>query len=183
MHHSITFGDEVNGTKNTWTDWELIPGSPPAIDSPSPKTNFIDIPGRIKGPYDASLIPFNHQTFERITGSWEFVMCDDYWHTPNPRSTHAAIRGWLHGKRTKIVLEDEPNYFYYGLITVAPPEYSQGPFIVEISYDIEPVRYNSDGSVDTGWIPDSASWSEDPPFIPETIVPITNDEIDDLFDD
>ena len=159
MYHSITFGEE-NNTRNTWSDWGLIPESPPLIDNPKPKTNYIDIPGRIQGPYDASLIPFGRQSFERPSGSWTFVMMDDYWHTPKPRLVHDLVRGWLHGRRTKIVLEDEPGFYYYGLLTVSPPVLSAGPFTIEISYDVEPVRYNSDGSIDTTWIPDAAGWVE-----------------------
>ena len=181
MNHSITFGDG-NNTRNTWTNWKLIPGSPPAVDPPTPKTNFIEIPGRIKGPYDASTIPFNRQTFERITGSWQFVMADDYWNTPNPRQVHAEIRRWLHSVRTKMVLEDEPGFFYYGLFTVEASDFSQGPFTIEISYDIEPVRYNSNGTADTTWIPEASSWVVDPPFVPGTVTPITDAEINDLFD-
>ena len=157
MYHSITFGASPN-TKNTWTDWNLIPESPPVISAPKPNTNFVEIPGRIKGPIDASLIPFGHQTYERITGTWVFVMRDDYWHTPNPQNVYDTIRSWLHGKRTKIVLEDDSTHAFYGVFTVEAPQRSKGPFAIQITYDLEPVRYNSNGTVDTTWLPAVSSW-------------------------
>lgn len=151
MYYSITFG-EGNNTRNTWTNWNLIPESPPVIPSPKPKTNYIDIPGRLRGPLDASLIPFGTQTYERITGSWVFVMRDDYWYTPNRKQIADTVRSWLHGKRTKIVFEDDPNHYYYGLFTVDCQNSAKGPFSVQIGYDLEPVRYNTNGTVDTSWI-------------------------------
>lgn len=158
MHHSITFGDVQNNTRNTWTDWKLMPESPPVVPSPKPKTNYVDIPGRARGPIDASSLPFGRHTYERMTGSWLFVMCDDYWNTPNPRAVFNTVRGWLHGRRTKVQLEDEPGFYYYGMLTVEAPKLGQGPFALQIGFDLEPVRYTSNGSIDTTWLADASSW-------------------------
>lgn len=153
MYHSITFGDG-NETRNTWTDWNLISESPPIIPGPKPKTNYIEIPGRITGPIDASFIPFGEQTYERITGSWVFVLRDDFWHDANPRATYNAVRSWLHGRRALVTLEDEPAFYYYGMFTADPPKTDKGPFTMQISYDLEPLRYKtSDDSVDPTWVP------------------------------
>ena len=156
MYHSITFG-EGNNTRNTWTNWSLMSESPPIVPTPKPKTNYVDIPGRITGPIDASLVPFNRRTYERITGSWVFVMRDDYWHDANPRATYEAVRGWLHGQIKKIVLEDEPGKYYYGMLTVEAPKTAVGPFALQIDYDLEPVRYNVNGTIDTTWLADLSS--------------------------
>lgn len=152
MYHSITFGDGQN-TRNTWTDWNLISESPPIIPSPKPKTNFIDIPGRIFGPIDASLIPFGDQSYERITGTWVFLLRDDYWHDADPRGTYESVRGWLHGRRTKIVLEDEPGKYFDGMFTVEAPKTDKGPFTLQIGFDLEPLRYLvSDDTIDPTWL-------------------------------
>jgi len=152
MYHSMTFGDGQN-TRNTWTNWNLISESPPIIPSPKPKTNYVEIPGRIFGPIDASQIPFNEQTYERITGSFVFLMRDDYWHDANPRATYDEVRGWLHGRRTKVILEDQPQYYFYGLFTVEAPKTDKGPFALQIDYDLEPLRYRvSDDMIDPTWI-------------------------------
>ena len=181
MHHSITFGDVQNDTRNTWTDWKLMPESPPVVPSPKPKTNYVDIPGRARGPIDASMLPFNRHTYERITGSFLFVMRDDFWYTPNPRNLFNAARGWLHGRRTQMRLEDEPDFIYYGMFTVEAPKLGQGPFALQIGFDLEPVRYNVDGSVDRSWLVDAASWADDTPYVPELITSITDPEIHELF--
>lgn len=187
MYHSITFG-ETGATKNTWTNWKLMPESPPVVSSPTPKTDYVDIPGRAKGPIDMSKLPFNRQTYERVTGSWTFAMLDDYWNTPDPRAVYNEIRGWLQGRRTRMTLDDESNYIYYGLFTADAPSLGMGPFVIKINYDIEPVRYNLDGTADLTWLTDVSSWIDSgggpilPPDVPAYIVPITDEEINNLFD-
>ena len=48
MYYSLTF--TVNGVeKNTWSDWNMIPSTPPMIPAPEPNTNYVDIPGRSGG--------------------------------------------------------------------------------------------------------------------------------------
>lgn len=154
MHYSITFG-ETGATKNTWDDWKLVPESPPVIPSPSPKTNYVDIPGRIRGPLDLSEIPFGHLNYERITGSWTFIMWDDYWNTPDRKAVWESVRGWLHGKSTRIVLEEDPTHYFIGRFTVDPPVSSMGPFAIKVNFNLEPMRYNlSNDSIDTTWLPD-----------------------------
>lgn len=152
MYYSITFG-EGNSTKNTWSDWNLIPESPPTIALPQPKTNYVDIPGRTKGPIDMSTVPFGHLTYERMTGSWAFVIRDDYWYDADRVLTFNTIRSWLHGKSTWVVLEEDPTHKFYGRFALVTPGSGQGLTEIQITYDLEPVRYNLDGTVDSTWLP------------------------------
>lgn len=180
MNHSITFG-AGNKTRNTWTNWKLLPESPPVVPPPKPKTNYVDIPGRIKGPLDMTKVPFNRQPYERITGSWNFVMCDDYWHNANRASGFESIRSWLHGRVTRMkLLDDDPNHLYYGRFTVDPPSSGVGPFVVRINFDLEPLRYNLDDSADVTWLPDVQDWI-DSGDLPEGIESITDEEIHAFF--
>lgn len=179
MGYSITFGAN-DDTRNTWTSWNLLPESPPVIPPPRPKTNYVDIPGRVKGPLDMTKVPFNLQTYERITGSWNFVMADDYWHTPTRFTTFNAIQSWLQGRVTWMRLEEDPLHFYNGRFTVDPPSSSMGPFVVRINFDLEPIRYNADLSVDSSWLPDVQDWI-DSGDVPEGIESITDSEIHALF--
>ena len=91
MGYSITFG-EGNATRNTWTNWKLMPESPPVIPPPTPKTNYVDIPGRKAGPIDMTRIPFNRTSYDRISGSWDFILYEDYWTTPDPLATYNTVR-------------------------------------------------------------------------------------------
>lgn len=187
MGYSITFG-KGSDAKNTWTDWKLLPESPPTVPSPKPKTNYVDIPGRAKGPLDMSKAPFNKQIYERITGSWTFVMHQDFWNTPNRKTGFEAIRKWLHGRVTRMKLEEDPAHLFYGRFTVDPPNSDRAPFAFQIGYDLEPVRYNTDGTADLDWLVDVTSWidSGDGPVLPPdgtiyVVTSITDADIRALF--
>lgn len=180
MGYSITFGTNED-SRNTFTNWGLLPESPPVIPTPKPKTNYIEIPGRVKGPLDMTKVPFGLQTYERITGSWNFVMYDDYWHTPTRFATFDAIRSWLHGRVTWMKLEEDPAHYYNGRFTVDPPGSAAGPFVVRINFDLEPVRYNSDLSVDSSWLPDVEDWIDSGDLPDGGIESITDPEIHALF--
>ena len=179
MGYSITFGN-VSDSKNTWTDWKLLPESPPVVPAPKPKPNYVDIPGRVKGPLDMTKVPFNRQTYERITGSWNFVLCDDYWHKANRFSAYELVRKWLHGRVTRMSLEEDPGHLFYGRFTVDPPESGIGPFVIRINFDLEPIRYNWDNSGDPTWLPDVQDWI-DSGDLPDGIESITDPEIHALF--
>ena len=163
MHYAITFGSG-NDARDTWGDWKLVPESPPVVPAPRPRTNYVDIPGRVNGPIDLSYAPFGHMTYERITGSWTFVMYEDYWVTPNAAETYESVRSWLHGRSTEMVLEEDPDHFFFGRFTDAPQR-GQGPFAIRISYDLEPMRYNvADGEVDPDWVPDDTGGGGHEPY-------------------
>lgn len=166
----ITFG-KGSDIKKTYYDWGLIPESPPVVPLPKPKTNYVEIPGRLKGPMDLSKVPFGRISFERITGSWNFILQDGFTGDAEWFKTYKAkyggsypqwiqqyqsatqgkipqwneifdeIRKWLHGRSTQIVLEEDKTHSFYGRFTVDPPGRGPGPKLVRINYDLEPMRY------------------------------------------
>ena len=179
MYYSITFG-AGNDTRNTWTNWKLMPESPPVVPPPKPKTNYVDIPGRAKGPLDMTSVPFNHQQYERITGSWNFVICDDYWNNANRAQTYENVRSWLHGRVTRMKLEEDPQHLFYGRFTIDPPNSGSGPFVIRINFDLEPIRYNLDDSADASWLSDVQDWINSGD-LPDGVSSITDTEINELF--
>lgn len=154
MYFSITFGEEPE-TKNTWEDWKLIPATPPMIEAPEPNLNMVEIPGRTAGPIDLSKYPFGKITYQRIIGSWSFLTEPE---SHAQRVTlYESIRRWLHGRTTRIILEEDPEHYYRGIFTVSPISTGSGPNQITISYNLEPVRYNVlDDTADSSWVSD---WS------------------------
>lgn len=146
MYYSLTFG----GEKNTWDDWNLIPTAPPMIAPPEPVLNLVEIPGRRLGPLDLSLFPFNRMSYQRITGSWDFLRETES--TTMRKSMYEAIRKYLHGKYTTVMLEEDPTHYFRGRFQVGVPVNSQGPTAISISYNLEPVRFNQNGSIDSNWV-------------------------------
>lgn len=146
MYYSLTFG----GEKNTWDNWHLIPSTPPMIPPPEPTTNLVEIPGRRLGPLDLSLFPFNRIIYKRITGSWDFYR--DTTHRTMRVEMYEEIRRYLHGKTMTVSLEEDPTHYFKGRFIVGTPSNSRGPTSISIGYDLEPMRYNSDGTIDDMWV-------------------------------
>lgn len=146
MYYSLTF----NGEKNTWTHWQLIPGTPPMIQPPEPVTNLVDIPGRRLGPIDLTLFPFNRATYKRINGAWDFYR--DTTHPTMRVEMYEEIRRYLHGKTCTVSLEEDPLHYFRGRFIVGVPRNSAGPTQIQIGYDLEPVRFNQNGTIDDTWV-------------------------------
>lgn len=149
MYHSLTFGN-----LNTWDKWHLVPESRPIINPPKPKTNYVDIPGT-----DGSLDyteALGSVKFENREGSWSFYVMNDYgeknfdydywWEIYN------SLLSEIHGRRMQIYSEDDPQYLYYGRLSLdewnSEKDYSK----VTISYVIDPYKYraviNDDGTIE-----------------------------------
>lgn len=132
MYHSITFGD-----KNTWDDWHLMPTTRPVVSPPTYKTNFIDIPGA-NGALNASDLLTGHPTFGSRTGSFEFAVVNEFrpWEV-----AYTDIMAYLHGKVMKMVLEDDPDYYYEGSFAVSNWNSDKDFSKITIAYTIDPFKH------------------------------------------
>lgn len=141
MYYSVTFTDLNGGKKNTWEDWRLIPSSPPMVAPPEPYTNYVEIPGRKKGPLDLSEVLTGEPTFNNSEGSWNFILSDD--ETPRPEQIR-AIRKFIHGKRLTIQLEEDPDCYWQGRFTVSETQIGKSYSGITINYVIDPVEYENE---------------------------------------
>lgn len=160
MYHSITFGDgslypsghakegQFRGT-NTWDDWHLIPSERPSVASPGVSTNFVEIPGR-DGAIDMSTFLVNKPVYGNRSGSWEFIVDNDheYWET-----IRMKIANFLHGKRFKVVLEDDPDWYWEGRFAVDNWRSESSNSKVTINYQLSPYKHKlrSEGDQDIIW--------------------------------
>ena len=152
LKHSILFGD---GTLNngqfvgldTYKDFHLIPTSRPTIAMPGIETKFVTIPGR-NGTLDLSdFLRSDHPAFGDRSGSFEFVVENDFdedarpeefWMTIYPKLVNA-----IHGKKLKMVLaEDDPDYYWEGRFSVEKFEPGDGTHSeVGITYQVGPYKW------------------------------------------
>lgn len=140
MYYSVTFTNSNGVSKNTWTDWNLIPSSPPQFEPPEPYTNYVDIPGRTEGPIDLSEVLTNQVSYSNSEGEWSFVSAN---YTENRTTKYAELKSFLHGKRMKIITEEDPTHYRLGRIFVSGiPQTGKGPNVYSFKYIIEPLRYN-----------------------------------------
>lgn len=132
MHHSITFGG-----KNTWDDWHLIPDTVPIINPPPPKIKKLDIPGG-DGSIDLSEAVTGYPVYADRTGSLRFTASREYspW-----KQRFAEIKEYLHGRRMRMTLEDDPGWFWEGRFTVRDIGFTGFFGVIEIDYDLGPFKW------------------------------------------
>ena len=132
---------ETENYYDTWDDFHLIPTARPILSLPTPNTKFVSIPGR-KDPIDLTEYLTGHSTFGNRTGSWSFFTDVDY--------VEQRLGGWIafdkrlrslfHGHVGKIVLLDDPSYFYTGELTMGQWQTGEDRSTVTISYDLYPYK-------------------------------------------
>lgn len=132
MYHSLIFGVKEGDTSakyNTWDDFHLIPKTRPVINPPEPVTSYMEIPGSdIVLDYTETLSGLH---FKPRVGSWTFYVENGYgdW-----ESRYSRLLTLLHGKKVRVVMEDNPNYFYDGRLTINSWNSEKDWSMVEIGY-------------------------------------------------
>lgn len=122
--HSVIFGEH-----HSWKDWHLIPSAPPVIPPPKPKVNYLEIPGT-NGSLDISEILTGVPTYDNRTGSMGFIYLTEF---GSSRRMYETILNSVHGKRLKVILTDDPEYYYEGRVSVK--EYSISAQYSGFSFD------------------------------------------------
>ena len=131
MYRSVTFGE-----KNTWGDWGLVPTSRPVINPPAIKKVLIDIPGA-DGAIDLTQSLTGEVKYENRKATMEFmVMNKNYW-----ANIYSEIMDYLHGQQVRIVLEEDPDYYYFGRAEVDQWKSSKNYSLIVISIEADPYKY------------------------------------------
>ena len=144
MYHSITIGD-----KNTWDDWHLISTSRPLVNPPPVKTNYVEIPGG-NGILDLSTAMAGRPLYNNRTGSWEFYVENGFrdW-----SALYQGIMRYLHGQKLKVILEDDPDFYYEGRFAVNQWKSDPQRSSVVIDYNVGPYKLYTVGNDEWLWDP------------------------------
>lgn len=130
MYRSVNFDNY-----NSWTDFSLIRSSK-TISSPEPKYIKVEVDGAdgeldlteyfgdIK--YKNRKLSFNFSTQVRET---KFL------------NLFSGIQNALHGKNMKIVLEEDPDFYYIGRVSVNEWKSNRNVGEITIDCDCEPYKY------------------------------------------
>lgn len=144
QYHSLIFqlyNDPSARNYNTWDNWHLIPSARPVVAQPNPVYNYVDIPGS-DGSMDLTDYLVGRPTYSDRTGSFEFYVENDHgdW-----ASRRAEIASFFNGRRMKMYLADDPQYYYDGrfFFRAWTPDASHSK--VTIEYRLKPYRYLSTG--------------------------------------
>lgn len=141
MYHSVYFGD-----MNSYSDWHLVPDKRPVVAMPTPKATLIDVPGA-SGSVDLSEYLTKYPVYQNRKGTMRFNVLNGYedWVT-----IHDKIADYLHGKRLRMRLEDDPNYYYEGRFFLKEwISNNNGTWSdIDIDYEVDPYKYSiTDSSI------------------------------------
>ena len=164
--HSLYFfrGDvedfKLENATNTLTDWFLVPLSRPVIAPPKQKLQTVNIPGA-NGVLDLSNSLTHYPVFENRTGNIKFAVLNDKpghdWLT-----VYTKIMKFLQGNNVKMILEDDPKFYYEGRVYVDEWDSKNDGTWSEISlgYDLQPYRRSIYSSVED-WLWDPFNFETD----------------------
>ena len=102
MYHGIRFGD-----KDSYEDFGLVPTSRPLFHPAEPNYIKTEVPGR-DGALDNSRALTGEITYKERTGEFEFKVEEGR----NWAEVYSEIQNYLHGKKMKVILEDDPDFYY-----------------------------------------------------------------------
>ena len=126
---------------HSYDDLKLILTSK-EIGSPAVKTRKIDIEGA-----DSALDLtefFGEPKYEDVTHKFEFE-------TKQPQSEfltqYSTVKNALHGKKGRIILDDDPSFFYMGRCSVSSFTNEKSVGRITIECDCEPYKYKIDKTV------------------------------------
>lgn len=126
----IKFGDY-----HSYDDFHLILASK-EIGAPSVKTHKIEIEGA-DGDLDLTDF-FGEPKYENVTHKFTFSTMEQLNEFLNQFS---EIKNALHGKKMRIIFDDDPTFFYVGRLHVSSFTYEKGIGTVSIEADCEPYKY------------------------------------------
>lgn len=132
--------------RNTWENWHLIPASRPTMTYPKQKTlTASDIPN-VNGDVDLSLSQNKYPVFNNREGNFSFIynplfssMYEDYkpWNV-----LYSEISEFIHGRKLRMVLEDDPGYYYEGRFEVESwtSNTDGSGSVINIKYSVAPYK-------------------------------------------
>lgn len=131
------------GAYHSHDDLQLILTSK-VLGSPAVKENKIDIPGA-----DSALDLtdfFGEPKYDDATHKFEFSTMVPHKEFP---SLFSKVKNAIHGKRLKIILDDDPAFFYWGRCSVSAFTSEKNIGHITIECDCEPYKYKVNKTVVT----------------------------------
>lgn len=110
----VQFGDY-----HTLQDWDLYQMGPAAISFPAVRTNYISVPGR-DGYLDLSTALTGEVNYEPRNLSVPFMSLASPEEWPE---LYSQILNAIHGRQLKIVLDEDPDWYFTGRLAVDMPSY------------------------------------------------------------
>lgn len=154
--HAVIFINKAGEEKHSYDDWCLIPSGRPTIVPPPPQEFTVEIPGR-SGKLDFGDVIHSHPVYNNRQGSLEFIVDHDATHYINWSILYDMIMTFLHGFWIKVVLTDDPDWYYQGRLSVNEFKSNADWSTITIDYDLQPYKYSNLAASDA-WLWDPFSF-------------------------
>ena len=132
VYNGVSFGNF-----HSWTSWGLYLKSRPSVAPPKPKTAYDELIGA-----DGSL-----DLTEALTGDVKYGMRDLHFEftTINAREswfdTFSSVMNAIHGRRMRIVMDEDPEYYYEGRVTVNEFQSNKYTGVIVVDAVCDPYKY------------------------------------------
>lgn len=145
MIFGVTFGD-----KHTYRDYGMLPKTRPTVAPPAIRTNYVDVPG-LDGQLDLSEALTGRIGYQTRDFSAEFLVIDarNRWNT-----LYSELMDTLHGQRVKIILDEDPGYYYMGRVTIGKFTSNKKTATISIKAECDPYKREITTSLED-WLWDS----------------------------
>lgn len=137
MFEGVTFG-----VKHSYHNYSLMLAAPPVVSPPVPREHWVTIPG-MDGALDLSKVQTGFMQYEMRTIAMHFVFVGPRGDWPNVLS---EILNDIHGKDMHITLDNDPDYYYDGIVKAEKYEPKQAHFGLSVICTVQPFKYARDGS-------------------------------------
>lgn len=147
----ITANGVTFGSYHSYDDLHLILGSK-EIASPTVKEKKLEIEGA-----DSDLDYtdyFGGPKYENARHKFYFSTMVPQ---ANQLSLYSTIKNALHGKKMRIILDDDPSFYYWGRIHVSPFTTEKTIGVLNMECDCDPYKYKLDKTVVEVTVADSAT--------------------------
>lgn len=141
--HGVKFIVEGTEGRHTWDDWRLVPTERPTIATPEPQLNYVHVPGSNLD-IDLSQVISGRVTYGPREGSLEFAVMN----RANWRDVNEEITNYLAGKHCRVVLDDDPDYYYEGRCWVDGYVPGGNYSNIVINYRFGPFKIPVEGSLE-----------------------------------
>lgn len=131
---------------HTYNDFGLIQGKK-TLGSPAVKKYHLDIPGA-DGVLDMTEF-HGEPTYENVKHKFEFSIAAPHSEFP---SHFSKVKNALHGRKGRIILDDDPSFYYLGRADVSDFTDEKGIGHIVIECDCEPYKYKLQQTIVTATI-------------------------------
>lgn len=142
MIHSVVIGGhDVSAT------WGMVPVARLHVAQPEVKTEYVEVPG-LDGSLDYSGVLTGSVRYGQRTGSWEFrLKPGTAW-----KDVFSAVLNALHGQKARIILTDDPEWFYEGRVWVNDWRSEEADSRIVLDYSLEPFKYPLTSTREMDWL-------------------------------